>query len=124
MKLVIKECAKCGAQVEVLKDCNCNNCGIKCCGEEMKEMVPNTVDCAVEKHLPNVEKMGNYVLVSVNHVMEEDHYIEWLAIASDNLSAKKFFHANEKAEAIFPYVQGATVYAYCNKHGLWSAEIK
>ena len=38
MSLVIKRCLKCGATVEVLKDCTCDNCGIKCCGETMKEI--------------------------------------------------------------------------------------
>ena len=31
-------CAKCGALVKVLIDCTCENCGIKCCGETMKEI--------------------------------------------------------------------------------------
>ena len=35
-KIVI--CEKCGAMVKVLIDCTCKNCGIKCCGETMKEI--------------------------------------------------------------------------------------
>ena len=35
-KIVI--CEKCGAMVKVLIDCTCENCGIKCCGEVMKEI--------------------------------------------------------------------------------------
>lgn len=35
-KIVI--CEKCGAMVKVLIDCTCENCGIKCCGECMKEI--------------------------------------------------------------------------------------
>ena len=31
-------CEKCGAMVKVLIDCTCTNCGIKCCGETMKEI--------------------------------------------------------------------------------------
>ena len=31
-------CEKCGAMVKVLVDCTCVNCGIKCCGETMKEI--------------------------------------------------------------------------------------
>ena len=31
-------CEKCGAMVKVLIDCTCKNCGIKCCGETMKEI--------------------------------------------------------------------------------------
>ena len=31
-KLSVKKCLKCGALVKVFKDCECDNCGIKCCG--------------------------------------------------------------------------------------------
>ena len=31
-------CEKCGALVKVLIDCTCENCGIRCCGEMMKEI--------------------------------------------------------------------------------------
>ena len=31
-------CEECGAMVKVLIDCTCENCGIKCCGEVMKEI--------------------------------------------------------------------------------------
>ena len=31
-------CEKCGAMVKVLIECTCKNCGIKCCGETMKEI--------------------------------------------------------------------------------------
>ena len=48
-ELIIKKCKSCGAMVKVLKDCTCENCGIKCCGEEMEILVPNSVDAAVEK---------------------------------------------------------------------------
>ena len=118
--MILKKCMKCGAEVEVLKNCTCNDCGIVCCGEKMTTINPNTVDCAVEKHLPQAEKAGNYVVVTVNHVMEQEHFIEWLGIEAEGISAKKYFDHNCKAKAVFPYVKGAKIYAYCNKHGLWS----
>lgn len=34
----IVRCEKCGAMVKVLIDCTCNDCGIKCCNETMKEI--------------------------------------------------------------------------------------
>ena len=78
-ELVIKKCLKCGALAEVLQDCKCENCGIKCCGQEMFSLVPNSVDAAFEKHVPTYQVVGDEVLVKVNHVMEEEHYIEWIA---------------------------------------------
>ena len=37
MKKIVR-CENCGAMVEVLIDCQCNDCGIKCCNETMKEI--------------------------------------------------------------------------------------
>ena len=121
---VIRKCNKCGAMVEILNDCKCDDCGVKCCGETMVDVVPNTVDASVEKHKPEVEVIGQYIVVTVNHVMEEDHYIDYLALDSDTINAKKYLKVGEVAKAVFPYVKGSTVYAYCNKHGIWSTKVE
>ncbi len=34
------KCASCGAVVKVITPCNCENCGIKCCGKIMEEYTP------------------------------------------------------------------------------------
>ena len=122
-ELVIKKCLKCGAVVKVLEDCNCP-CGIQCCGEEMKILVPNSVDAAVEKHVPTYEIKDEKVFVRVNHVMEEDHYIEWIAAVSDGRECFTYFKPGDEPAAHYKYRPGMTIYAYCNKHGLWKAEVK
>ena len=121
---VLKKCNKCGAFVEVLEDCTCANCGIKCCGQEMEIVRENSVDASVEKHKPEYKVVGNYIVVTVNHVMEQEHFISFVAINSNKLSAKKYFEANESPVAIFPYIKGSTIYSYCNKHGLWSTIVE
>ena len=42
-------CEKCGAMVKVLIDCKCENCGIKCCGEAMKEISAEEAAKLLEK---------------------------------------------------------------------------
>lgn len=123
-ELIIKKCKSCGAIVKVLEDCNCQNCGIKCCGEEMKKLVPNSVDAAIEKHVPTYEKVEDEILVKVNHVMEKEHYIEWICLVKDNKDIFVKLYPEQNAEVKFPYMQGATIYAYCNKHGLWKSEVE
>lgn len=120
-ELIIKKCSTCGAIVKVLEG---KNLKITCCGEEMKELTPNSVDAAVEKHVPTYEKVGEELQVKVNHVMEEEHFIEWISLVSENKEYTVKFKAGEIAETTLPYIAGATLYAYCNKHGLWSAEVK
>ena len=73
-ELIVKKCNHCGALVKVIKDCNCNGCGIVCCDEPMQVMVPNSVDAAVEKHIPTYEVSGDEIIVKVNHVMDKEHY--------------------------------------------------
>ena len=118
-ELILKKCFKCGALVEVLKDGE-----IICCGDQMKNVVANSVDAASEKHVPSYEIKEGKIIVRVNHVMEEEHYIEWIAISSDKEICKKFLKPGEKAEVYFKYIPGSKIYAYCNKHGLWSNEVK
>ena len=123
-KLVIKKCVKCGATVIVLKDCHCDNCGIVCCGQQMVELKPNSVDAAVEKHVPVYEVKGSNIVASVNHVMDADHYIEWIALLHNGSLHKVDFAPGQTPQCTLPYHKGSTLYAYCNKHGLWSKQVQ
>ena len=123
-ELIIKKCKSCGAMVKVLKDCTCENCGIKCCGEEMEILVPNSVDAAVEKHIPTYEKVEDEIFVKVNHVMEKEHYIEWVTLVKDNQEYTVNLYPEQNAECRFKYIPGSTIYAYCNKHELWKKEVE
>ena len=44
-------CEHCGNIVEMVND---SGVPVVCCGEKMKELVPGSVDAAVEKHVPVV----------------------------------------------------------------------
>lgn len=123
-ELIIKKCSSCGAMVKVLKDCTCDNCGIKCCGKEMDIVLPNSTDASQEKHIPTYEKVEDEIYVRVNHVMEKEHYIEWIALISDNKEYVVNLYPEQNAEARFPYIPGSTIYEYCNKHGLWKVDVK
>ena len=137
-ELIIKKCKSCGAIVKVLEDCNCEGCGIVCCNEQMEKLVPNSVDAAVEKHVPTYEKIEDEILkhvptyekiedeilVKVNHVMEKEHYIEWISLVKENKEITVKLYPEQDAEVRFPYIAGSTIYAYCNKHGLWKNEVE
>ncbi len=123
-ELKLKRCKKCNALVEVLEDCNCEGCGIICCEEKMEEVKANSVDAAFEKHVPTYEKVGDVMNIKVNHVMEEDHYIEWILVLTEKEEKKLILKPNDTPEMTVPYEKGALIYAYCNKHGLWKTVVE
>jgi superoxide reductase len=122
-ELIIKKCPKCGAVVRVIEDCTCDNCGIKCCGEEMIKLKANSTDAAFEKHVPEVEIEKDKIVVKVNHVMESDHYIEWIAMVTEREEFITYLTSDMEPRVEFPYVENSIIYSYCNKHGLWSKEL-
>lgn len=123
-EFIVKKCMKCGAIVKVIEDCTCDNCGIQCCGEQMRALVPNSVDASFEKHVPTYEVHENSMTVKVNHVMEDEHHIEWIAAVYENSEKIQYFKPGEEAIMECAYVPGTTLYSYCNNHGLWKADVK
>ena len=119
-ELIIRRCKSCGTMVKVLEE----KCEIECCGIPMEKLVPNSVDAAVEKHVPTYERVQDEILVKVNHVMEKEHYIEWISLVKDNEEYTVKLEPEGKAEARFKYIPNSTLYAYCNKHGLWKADVE
>lgn len=98
---------------------------VMCCGQPMKELIPNTSDGAGEKHVPVVEVNGNEVTVkvgSVEHPMLDVHYIEFIAIETKQGSQIKYLKPGEVPSAKFVLSEDdelVACYEYCNLHGLW-----
>ncbi|MCR5268273.1 MAG: desulfoferrodoxin [Lachnospiraceae bacterium] len=117
-------CKHCGQIVAVVKK---TGVPIICCGEAMEEIVPGTTDAAVEKHVPVYSVDGTKVTVtvgSVEHPMQPEHYIEWIALKTASGNQRKALKPGDKPEAVFAIVDGdavEAVYAYCNLHSLWKA---
>jgi len=122
--LQIYKCEVCGNIVEIVH----SSVGeLVCCNKPMKLYEENTVDAALEKHIPVFEVKGNIVKVkvgSVAHPMVEEHYIEWIeVIDEDGKAYRKFLKPGDAPEAQFciEFVGKLTVREYCNLHGLWKA---
>jgi len=121
-KKAIYRCAKCGNLIESLWN---GHPAIFCCGEEMKELTPNTTDAAREKHVPVIERSGNKVIVkvgSVPHPMTKEHYILFVELlAGDKVLRHDFKEGDTVAEAAFIVEGDIPLQAreYCNLHSLW-----
>jgi superoxide reductase len=91
----------------------------------MKLQVENTVDASKEKHVPAVEKTAEGIKVqvgSVEHPMEEKHYIEWIQLIAGGKAYRQFLKPGDKPVAVFKVdADSFAVREYCNLHGLWKA---
>ena len=78
--------------------------------------------------MPVIDVDGNTVTVkvgSVEHPMLEAHYIQWIAIETEQGRQRKTLKPEDKPVATFALAEGDKVieaYEYCNLHGLWKAE--
>ncbi|MBW2653429.1 MAG: desulfoferrodoxin [Deltaproteobacteria bacterium] len=123
-QLGIYKCGKCGNIVQVLHG---EKPLVVCCGQEMDRLVENTVDAALEKHVPVIEKVDGGYLVkvgSVAHPMGEDHWIEWIELTSqDNMFVQRqMLTPTSSPEAQFKTdAANVVARAYCNLHGLWKS---
>ena len=118
------KCKTCGNFITHLS----NEVGkVVCCGKQMEELVPNTVEASVEKHLPVYNVIGNEVFIKVGevaHPMLNEHFITAIILETDKGSYIKKLTPNTSAEATFELANDEkiiAVYEYCNLHGLWKA---
>ena len=121
---VFYKCTECGNLIGLIAGDSEN---IKCCEKEMTRLEANSQEGATEKHLPVYEKVGDEIVVRVGevaHPMDEEHYISWIAMMNDNRTVRVRLQPGDKPEVKFCYIPGATIYAYCNKHGLWKTEVE
>ena len=93
----------------------------------MELLVANSQDAATEKHVPVYERVEDEIVVKVGeieHPMEKDHYIKWIAQVSDNQTTRIRLYPEQDTTVRFKYIPDSILYAYCNKHGLWKTEVK
>ena len=119
-------CKHCGNMVGLIRD---RGVPLVCCGDQMTELVPNTVEASVEKHLPAVTVTGDSLSVQIGstlHPKEDAHHIVFVFVETKRGGQRKSINVGEDPKLSFNFVDDKpiAVYAYCNLHGLWKTEIK
>jgi len=119
---------------------SCDHCGnlaalvvnrgvpVVCCGQNMSELVPNTVEAAAEKHLPSVTaSAGDFEVQvgSVPHPMTEEHHITFVYVETEQGGQRKRLTVGAEPNCTFSFADDkpVAVYAFCNLHGLWRTDI-
>ena len=118
-------CTQCGNMVGLIED---KGMPILCCGKRMSELVPNTVEASMEKHLPAVTVSGNNISVTIGsapHPMEEAHHIGFVYVETELGGQRKCLKIGDEPKLSFCFMDDkpVAVFAYCNLHGLWKTEI-
>lgn len=118
-------CRHCGNLVGMIHDAGVP---MMCCGQKMETLVPNTTEAAGEKHLPVVKVDGSKITINVgevDHPMQEEHYIEWIYVQTENGGRRKALKPGDapNVTVCIDDDKAVAVYAYCNLHGLWMTEI-
>ena len=118
-------CERCGNIVGMVHDSGVNPV---CCGQKMTALEAGVVEASHEKHIPVVTVDGNTVSVavgSIEHPMAEEHSILWIYLETDKGGQRKSLEVGKPPVATFALTdeKPVAVYAYCNLHGLWKADV-
>lgn len=119
------KCAHCGNIIAFVED---KGVPVMCCGEKMTQIAANTTDASAEKHVPVITVNENKVTVrvgSADHPMTQEHHIDWIALQTKQGNQRKELAVDGAPEAVFAVCEDDSViaaYAYCNLHGLWTAQ--
>ena len=89
---------------------------VSCCGITLP---PAEAEDADSDHAISVGTVEDEYFVSVDHTMDKSHYISFLAAVSDQSVQFVKLYPEGNAEARFKISGIKTIYAYCNRHGLF-----
>ena len=118
------KCRHCGNVIEKVVD---SGVQVVCCGENMQELIPNTVDASTEKHVPVVTDLGDGTMQvkvgSVEHPMLPEHHIVFIYVETKHGGIR--VNLKDKPEAVVCTCtdKPVAVYEYCNLHGLWMSKL-
>ena len=93
---------------------------IQCHGIVLSALEAEPAD---EHHKISVEVVEDEYYVTVDHPMTKDHYISFLAAASSDSMQTVKLYPEWNAEARFKMSCVRKVFFYCNRDGLYSADI-
>lgn len=103
-------CPICGNVIHALGEGSFSCCGV--------QPVPCEAEDADGDHAIAVERIEDEWYVTLDHPMQKDHYISFIAyVTMDGVMLKKLYPEQEAA-ARFRMGASGIIYAYCNRHGL------
>lgn len=96
-------CAECGNIVAMIND---GGGELVCCGQPMINLIANSVDATVEKHIPVAVRYDGKLDVSVGavpHPMTPEHYIQWVALVTERKIEITYLNPGDMPNVQFLY---------------------
>lgn len=93
---------------------------ISCCGVTLPALEAEEPDT---EHAASIREVDREYFFCMSHSMSKEHYISFAAIVSENGIELHKFYPEGNAECSFEKGLKKTVYYYCNRHGLYKAEV-
>lgn len=92
-----------------------------CCALTLPPLEAEDAEC---DHEINIETVEDEYYVTIDHPMSKEHNISFLAALTDCGMELVKLYPEQICEARFKIRRTHAVYAYCNRHGLFKAEIR
>lgn len=108
-------CPVCGNVIQTIGEAV-----ISCCGVTLPQLEPEPAD---GEHQLQVERVEDEYYVSVNHPMDKEHYISFIAAISDEGIQFKKLYQESNAQGRFRISGVKCFYEYCNHHGLFQFKV-
>ena len=91
-----------------------------CCGVQLPPLEAEKDD---PEHMIQTERMEGDLYATMQHPMEKTHFISFLAfVTADRVQLVKLY-PEQDAAARFPVHGRGSLYAYCNRHGLFLKKV-
>lgn len=104
-------CPICGNVINALGEGSFSCCGVK--------LPPLEAEEGADEHAISVLRDGDEIYVSLEHPMEREHFISFIAYVSfDRVQTVKLY-PEQGAEARFLFRGKGKIYAFCNRHGMF-----
>ncbi|MBQ6808760.1 MAG: helix-turn-helix domain-containing protein [Firmicutes bacterium] len=89
---------------------------ISCCGKTLEALTPAEAE---GEHLPSVEYMDGGLYVHMEHPMEKEHFISFIAYVTGGSLFLQRMYPEQGIDLRFPRNGHGWFYIYCNQHGLF-----
>ena len=114
-KMKFYVCPVCGNVI-----CAVGEAAISCCGITLPALEAEKCD---EKHEIRCEVVEDELYVTVEHPMEKEHYLSFIAAVTDEGMMLHKLYPEGNAEGRFKMNRVSRIYAYCNRDGLFYGNV-